>query len=706
MSNTELQSCQFEADRLLSIASDSAIKVVAFYLPQYHPIPENDKSWGTGFTEWNNVTRAAPEFPGHHQPRRPRDLGFYDLRLPEVQVQQARIASQAGVTAFCYYYYWFDGRKPLILPIDNHRNSADISLPFCMCFANENWTKRWDGLENDVILAQNFNDDFAEKFWNDAKEYLLDPKYLKDEIGRPYFFIYRPNQIPEFEAAAAKWRELAVQAGLPGLNIIGASAFESLESPTAGLDGMYEFPPLNSYGLTVFGRTPSIEPLPGKSENSVTRVHDYRQFVFHERLTKSSPPDLCPAVMPDWDNVARRPLRGDAFAHSSPKLFEEWVKGAASRALQSEQRMLFVNAWNEWGEGAYLEADQKYGWAYLNSLSRGIARAAKPESHPATRVAIFIHAFYPEIFLEYVELLRERVTFDFHLIVTTPDRRSIGAPALQYMRSFEVIEVSNKGRDIRPFLIALRETTTSFDIGLKLHTKKSLHRVDGDQWRKMLVDDLVPARGAKAIVELMGSDPNVGFIAPDDHWVPMSSYVGSNLAKLGEISTMLKLDLDEDKMAQARFIAGSMFWFRREAMSLYDNDSLLELFDEENGQIDGTAAHAFERLFAWIGETLGYITVERKRVDALLWQIREDKYSVTDRLRLFADRDVTAPGIRIALGKADSQSAPAPVAPVASVPTNDRPQASSGAVLRGMYRQWVPLRVRRALRKGLGLQYD
>jgi lipopolysaccharide biosynthesis protein len=165
-----------------------SVRAVAFYLPQFHPIPANDRAWGEGFTEWHNVTRAQPEFTGHHQPRLPANYGYYDLRLPEIQVRQARDASAAGIHAFCYHYYWFDGEQPLLLPLLNHLENPEISLPFCICFANENWTRRWDGLDRDVIFEQTYGDRFAEAFWSDAEQFCASRNKIVSSMAARFFW--------------------------------------------------------------------------------------------------------------------------------------------------------------------------------------------------------------------------------------------------------------------------------------------------------------------------------------------------------------------------------------------------------------------------------------------------------------------------------------------------------------------------------------
>lgn len=679
----------------------SPVKVVAFYLPQFHPTKENSLHWGEGFTEWTNVARATAEFSNHHQPRAPRDFGYYDLRVGLVQQAQAHAAEKAGVSAFCYYYYWFDGERPLRLPIENHASDDAIELPFCLCFANENWTKKWDGLDSEIIFAQSYGENFAEKFWIDIVGFFKSDKYLKDEEGRPYLLVYRPSLIPSFDSVADEWQRLAIASGFPGVKLIASSAFENMESPTPGVNLLYEFPPLNSYALSEFGKNDPLDHVYGRHLDSVTNVHDYRQFIMGERMLLSSPSHILPGVMPDWDNVARRPGRGNAFLNSSPEIFQEWVAHAAKRAERSDEKILFVNAWNEWAEGAYLEPDQRYGWAYLNALSGGMDKLRNDAAGKMKPIALVIHAFYPDVFDEYVEIIRARIDFDFYLIVTTHDRSTVSAPALSRMRAFEVIEAPNKGRDIRPFIFALSQSKLDFDFGLKLHTKRSPHRVDGDVWRKLLVTDLIPEAGIESVVELFRRDPNIGFVAPDNHWVPIADYIGSNMDSMSAVCGRIGVDFDEKDLKFGRFIAGSMFWFRRDALSAFNNADLLENFVEEAGQLDGTPAHAIERLFSLIGEKRGYIAIEKKSIESLLSEIRSDSYSIGRRLKLFSERNLDFTAERIALSRVDDASSLSrklhnPLSPTGNLVADD-------SVVRRIYRTILPVSLRIKIRKNLGL---
>jgi lipopolysaccharide biosynthesis protein len=688
-----------------------AVKAVAFYLPQYHPIPENDRAWGEGFTEWRNVARGQQEFTDHYQPRIPAAYGFYDLRLAANQVRQAADAARAGLAAFCYYYYWFDGKKPLIAPLLAHRDNADIELPFCLCFANENWTKRWDGLDEEIIFKQSYGDAFADAFWEDVLPFLQSPKYLRDSEGRPILLVYRPSIIPRFSAVADRWRRLARQADLPGLHLIAGMGFDG-QRQTKGPDGFYEFPPLGIHAHGEVGRMLPKAVVHGRVPGSQTNAFDYRQWVMMERAFPDSPPDLHPGIMPGWDNVARRPFQGNTFVDVHPRLFEEWALRAAGRASRTREKLLFINAWNEWAEGAHLEPDLRHGWASLAALSRGLEAATAAAEGRATAsaasrpVALFVHVHYPEVWEEMSALIAKRMDVPFSLILTTSGEGEPARPSSPLLGRVEVHRVENRGRDILPFITALSRTEIDFDIGLKLHTKRSPHRIDGVEWRRMLVDDLVPKGGCGRFAELFRRDPNIGFLAPDAHWAPIGEHIGSNFGLVSELCRRLGIDFGNRDHDTGRFIAGSMFWFRRAALGMLDRNRIADLFADEAGQLDGTAAHAMERLFGLLGERLGYVTAPVGEVDRLTAQLGAG-YPLRARLAMFSDQCVDfALANRIALSRVDN---PAPAQDAVVVES-----ASPGARLRvasrlanrpQLYRLYkkLPPEIRRQLRQVLGL---
>lgn len=341
------------------------IRAVPFYLPQFHATPENDRWWGTGFTEWQNVTSAHPVYPGHDQPRLPADLGFYDLRLDEVRQAQFDLASTFGVEAFMYYYYWFAGRRLLSMPIEQLA-AGTTPKPFCIMWANENWTRRWDGRSTDLLIGQDYDEVSATLFIDDVMEFLKDHRYLRVD-GRPVLSVYRISQIPDYPAVLEHWRRRAREEGVGELFILNvdvAREFDGLDrdAATAGLDGTHWFPPHNQdwewidyadlgadaeFGGNLLGYGGLVRG----AEKRLTRL-DARTF---------------PAVMVDFDNTARRQWRADIWHGSNPYTFRRWLAATAAAVQDREpqERLVFVNAWNEWAEGAVLEPTSRHGLGYL-----------------------------------------------------------------------------------------------------------------------------------------------------------------------------------------------------------------------------------------------------------------------------------------------------------------------------------------------------
>lgn len=346
----------------------SDTKLIAFYLPQFHPIPENDLWWGKGFTEWSNVGKATPLFPGHYQPHLPGELGYYDLRVPEVRQQQTELAQRYGIYGFCYYYYWFAGRRLLERPLNDMLASGPPDFPFCICWANENWTRRWDGNDEEILMKQEHSPELDERFLHDALPILKDRRYIRIDDA-PLLLVYRPLLVPNPKETTAIWRRVAAEAGLPKIHLCAVQSF-GLEDPTPlGYDSACQFPP---HGFSAPDITDTVE---GLHPNFAGKIFDYRSVVT-DALGKPSPAYTCfPGVMTGWDNTARRGLRGNLYTHSSPREYEAWLRGAIVRSEATQppqQRFVFINAWNEWAEGTHLEPDQKHGYGYLEATASAL----------------------------------------------------------------------------------------------------------------------------------------------------------------------------------------------------------------------------------------------------------------------------------------------------------------------------------------------
>jgi lipopolysaccharide biosynthesis protein/glycosyltransferase involved in cell wall biosynthesis len=345
----------------LARTEPSRARALAFYLPQFHPIPENDEWWGKGFTEWTNVVKARPLFPGHYQPHLPANLGFYDLRVAEVRERQASLAAEHGIEGFCYWHYWFLGRRLLEQPFDQVLASGRPDFPFCLCWANETWSRRWLGEDRDTLIRQEYSqeDDLTHARWLTAA--FADPRYIRVR-GRPLFLIYRASQLPDPRRTTDLLRRVAVEAGLPEPFLLGINAFSDFDYRTLGYDGTLDFEPQLGSVAT---------PLEDKLS-----VIDYTEA--RRRMRKSRSFRVYPSIVVSWDNTPRRGEHGVVFTGSTPETFEqglrEKVTSLSGRA--PDDRLLFINAWNEWAEGNHLEPDRKHGLGYLEAVRRVICGEA------------------------------------------------------------------------------------------------------------------------------------------------------------------------------------------------------------------------------------------------------------------------------------------------------------------------------------------
>ncbi len=348
------------------------VRVIAFYLPQFHTTEENDFYWGKGFTEWSNVAKARPAYLGHYQPHLPADLGFYDLRVRETVVRQASLARRYGIAGFCVYYYNFGRRRALDKAFEAIVADRSIDFPYCICWANENWTRHWDGGTRELIFQQTYDHKTLLKVIDDATRYAADPRYLRVN-GKPLFLVYRPLLIPDIRGFAALCRQRFRQAGFDEVHLAYIESMETFQKllppEDLGFDACVEFPP---QGLAV----PAAEPAIPVRPDFVGTRYDYESTVLDAVSRASVSYKRYPTAFPGWDNTPRQPSRGDSFIHASPEAFQVYVEeklDEVSRMLVGDERLLFVNAWNEWAEGTHLEPDQKYGHRWLEAIRNALS---------------------------------------------------------------------------------------------------------------------------------------------------------------------------------------------------------------------------------------------------------------------------------------------------------------------------------------------
>lgn len=349
-------------------------KTVAFFLPQFHPIPTNDAAWGTGFTEWHNVVRARPRFPGHVQPVLPGQLGFYDLRLEDTRLAQIDLARGHRVDAFCWYHYWFDGTRLLHEPFDRMRANVDEDLPFLLCWANEAWTRNWSGRSGEVIVHQRYSADDDRRHGRWLAEVFADPRYVTVD-GRPVFLVYQPLDLPDAQRTSDAFREEIVRAGVTEPLLLAVNSFRTriADPRRLGFDGVVDQQP--DLNVVRPGWRPAVRRVAGglglvERFPEVTRAR--YDVVAREALrrTRRHGSDLvCPTVCPGWDNTPRRARGAVVLDGATPEKYERWL----SETLDTTGApLVFVNAWNEWAEGAHLEPDAVHGDAYLHAHLRAV----------------------------------------------------------------------------------------------------------------------------------------------------------------------------------------------------------------------------------------------------------------------------------------------------------------------------------------------
>lgn len=395
-------------------------RLIAFHLPQFHTFPENDLWWGPGFTEWTNVKPAQPQFLGHYQPHVPHpDLGYYDLTDRDALANQIELAQAHGIDGFCFYYYWFGGKRLMERALDIYLNDPTLNHPFCLCWANENWSRRWDGLDSEILIAQahSAEDDIA--CIADLARYIQDPRYIRVD-GRPLVLIYRPSLLPDAQATASRWREWCRANDIGEIYLAYTQSFEQGDATEFGFDAAIEFPPNNSSPPDI---TSSVVPL---KDDFSGKVYDWD--IFLERSNNYSDPSykLFRSVCPGWDNTARRKSTGTCFINNTPEKYEIWLQNAIEdterRFECADERLIFVNAWNEWAEGAHLEPDCDTGYAYLNATRRALtAEAGSAKDASQKQVVIVSHDAFRHgaqlLAMNIARVLCEDFGYQVHMVV-------------------------------------------------------------------------------------------------------------------------------------------------------------------------------------------------------------------------------------------------------------------------------------------------
>jgi lipopolysaccharide biosynthesis protein len=365
---------------------------IAMYLPQFHPIPENDEWWGKGFTEWTNVTKAKPLFKEHYQPHLPGDLGFYDLRLPEVRQAQAKMAKDHGIYGFCYYHYWFNGRRILERPFNEVLESGKPDFPFMLCWANENWTRIWDGGEKHILLEQKYSEQDDIDHIRSLIPAFKDSRYIKVE-GKAVFIVYRSTRLPDVKGTIARWRNEAAKEGMElylcRMDAFGEYGADYLKD---GFDAAIDFEPFSiklDHYYDQLRHKKIRDKLSGWYINYKLASKKERQNILQELWNKTDYNDYVnfvkqypaynykcfPGVSPMWDNTARRKDKYFLFKNATPAKYEDWLQSELEKftPYSKEENFIFINAWNEWAEGNHLEPCAKWGNDYLAATKSALS---------------------------------------------------------------------------------------------------------------------------------------------------------------------------------------------------------------------------------------------------------------------------------------------------------------------------------------------
>ena len=592
----------------------SDIKPIAFYLPQFHTFKENDEWWGKGFTEWTNTKKSVPRFEGHYQPREPHDdIGYYYLDNIETIRKQVQLAKEHGLYGFAFYYYWFSGKTLMTKPIDLFLKDKKETFKFCLCWANENWTRRWDGLDKEVLIKQDYTEEDKYNFIKDIKKYLINDRYIRID-NKPLIMIYNPVEIPDYENMIKQWRITAKELGIGEIYIIQRQFIGNYDDLNTDLvDGEFDFAP-NGFGhegcrieCKYTSKAYDYKQLVDDIDNMYKEFYPYKDFYFSSTM--------------GWDNSARRKKDYKVYCNYNPYSFYKWVRYTireTRRRLPEDKRFIFINAWNEWAEGTYLEPDKKFGYTNINTLSKAVFDIpmrkevaivfdkTKRIKNSNKKLAIQIHAYYLDSFEYIVDKLKNiPCKYDLYITTDTDEKKKKIKQLITNLKSNKVIidVYSNNGRDIYPFIKQMANYYTDYDYILKLHTKKT-EDYDKD-WFEYLISNLIGNKNViTQILDYLSN--NDGIIYPEYYKDVLDMIeVGSNKDNI--ISLLDKMNLSSDiDFEEIDFPAGSMFYSTTDSIKeLFDMNKKFMDEDYNNSSVDGTYAHAIERLFGIVPRIKG-----------------------------------------------------------------------------------------------------
>ena len=596
-------------DKVKSLISQSP-SVHAFYLTQFHPIPENNINWGKGFTEWTNTTKTIPYFLGHHQPKLPLE-GFYDLRVEENLCVQSETASNYGIDCFCFYFYWFQGRKVLEKPLNSFLAKASGNNSFSLLWANENWTRNWDGQDSEIIISQRYEEEDCILFCKDICFYIIHPNYYRSN-GKPVLYIYRPSSIPN----AYEWidqirKYFKENYGLElVIGIVQYLPHDKLPQ-LYGADLILQFPPNGFKGMALTTPPPKMQ----RTTSDDYLVLNYQSMI-DENQSLEYPGEVVRTSFPAWDSSPRKKNGWATFTGASPDTFQTWLtNNLRSASLDNSLSLTLVNAWNEWAEGACLEPERLHGYEYLHAvrdarLHYALDKQCLSWSQVHTK-CIAAHIYYDEA-VERVANRMKMYSDHCDLYITTHPKGLCVRAAKIYsiLPNARILVTENRGRDVRPFLELLntfQDLDFDYSYICKIHGKISEHRRDGVDWFDNVVEKLLPTQQNEReyLLSFLNNQAHdtFGLMAPAGHVISFNEYLGGNQIWTKMLQSYLAFN--KPVTVPNLFVAGTMFWAGRTICKKLVNHFTVDRFDEEDGQLDETLAHAYERVFLWYAEHLG-----------------------------------------------------------------------------------------------------
>ena len=594
--------------------SGSKVKLFALYVPQFSPFPKDSVWQRAKFTSWADVSNAMPQYADHHQPQLPVELGFYDYRSADVLKRQVILARQYGIAGFCFHYYWSALASIVEQPLNRFLSEPSLDIEFCIY-----WDKdEMPGRQDDANRPHRFSaeDDYA--FIDALATAFADVRCRKID-QKPVLLVANVAALSDAAGTAARWRVQASRIGITGLYLIAVGTAGTRALPVAGFDAQVEFPP-GGFSESVHDITSDIKFVNPKFAG---HIYDYGVFADSRSRTSTLGATSFEAVMPSWDSEVLVPGAGTSFAEATPERYANWLAKAATTTAQKrpEEQLLFINAWNAWSEGAHMEPDQRHGYGYLHatatvlqnlqvSQNDSVIEAINQSFTKRRETVVIAHIFYEDLIDSLFDSYLSAVQNKCDLIVTVMQNASV-ASLCKIKAKFDncfIIQTTNCGRDIRPFIAALRKANElGYLYACKLHTKKSLQLFYGDEWRTQLLDSLFPhANAIDEVVQRFSDDPALGLLAPKLSLSDLSEaaahagnavWLNKLLARRGQEKLIGRYNF--------HFPAGSMYWFRLAALAqLLDDDFVsMDEFELEAGQLDGTLAHAMERIIGLMPST-------------------------------------------------------------------------------------------------------